>query len=488
MKQKLIIKSATLFKIFILIFSINVNCKNNHQNVEPLFLLFLSETNKDWYELGEEFSGGETTSFDITTINAFDHGASNLSRERFLRFESGNSFFNTTWTNPGSSARDGLGPFFINDSCRGCHIRDGVGSAPQLNEKINSMTVQISKKTGTNINGGPLADPIYGLQLNNRDIYNNQKPEADPRVIGYETKIVTFPDGYQVILKKPIFDLNFNYGIPSDYAFSARVAPKIIGLGLLAAIKEEDILKKVDENDINQDGISGKPNYVWNVESNRFELGRFGWKANQPNINQQNQAAFNGEIGITTPLFPNENCTVNSHPSIDCNNPPTGNSQPEANLEITNLVNFYTHLVAVPIRRNYKDPKVLRGKELFFKIGCESCHTQKYITGNLEEFPEVSNQKIYPYTDLLLHDMGDDLKDDRSDFLANGREWRTAPLWGIGLVKRVNPNAGFLHDGRAETIEEAILWHGGEAEQAKLKYIQLPKNDRESLLEFLNSL
>ncbi|GIX42482.1 MAG: thiol oxidoreductase [Leptospiraceae bacterium] len=475
--------------LLLLILTLIENCKKNQDNLELFALLFLSNTSVDpRYEPGEEYSGGETTSFDVTTVNAFDHGASNLSRDRFLRFESGNSFFNTTWTNPGSSARDGLGPFFINDSCRGCHIRDGVGSAPKLNEKINAMTIQISLSNGIDSNGGPLPVPEYGLQLNNRDIYNNQKPEANPMVIGYDTKIITFPDGYQVILKKPIFNLNFNYGEPADYVYSPRIAPKIIGLGLLAAIKEEDILSRADENDLNNDGISGKPNYVWNKKTMQIELGRFGWKANQPTIDQQNQGAFNGEIGITTPLFPDENCTLTSHPSIDCNNPPSGNSSPEVNQSIVELVEFYTHLIAVPVRRNYKDSDVLLGKEIFFQIGCESCHRQKYITGNLQGFPEVSNQKIYPYTDLLLHDMGDDLKDDRKQFQANGKEWRTPPLWGLGLVQRVNSNAGFLHDGRAQTIEEAILWHGGEAEQSKQKYVQLSRSEREALIKFLNSL
>jgi len=477
--------------LLLMIFSIlmSIGCKKNKDNVGIISIFSLLSQHIDpRYEPGEEYAGGETTSFDVTTVNAFDHGASNLSRDRFLRFESGNSFFNTTWTNPGSSARDGLGPFFINDSCRGCHIRDGVGSAPQLNERISTMTIQISLSHGTDPHGGPLPVPEYGLQLNNRDIYNNQRPEADPRITHYVVKIITFPDGYQVELLKPVFELNFNYGEPTDCVISPRVAPKIIGLGLLAAIREEDILKRSDPDDLNNDGISGKPNYVWNKKNNRKELGRFGWKSNQPTIDQQNQGAFNGEIGITTPLFPNENCTVSSHPSIDCNNPPSGNSNPEANQNIVELVEFYTHLIAVPIRRNYQDPIVLRGKEIFFQLGCESCHRQKYITGNLDNFPEVSYQKIYPYTDLLLHDMGDDLKDDRQQFDANGKEWRTPPLWGLGLVQRVNPNAGFLHDGRARSIEEAILWHGGEAEQSKQNYIQLQREEREALIEFLKSL
>ena len=284
-------------------------------------------------------------------------------------------------------------------------------------------------------------------------------------------------------LQKPIYTINnLGYGsLANNILVSPRIANQIIGLGLLEAVPEATILGFIVAN--NRNGISGKANYVYDIETNSQKLGRFGWKANQPSIRQQVAGAFSGDMGITTSIFPNENAP----PSVDLSTIPNGGSPEISNANFDKVV-LYSSSLAVPARRNYTNQNVLKGKRIFNDIQCASCHIPKIQTGSLYPILAFRNQAIRPYTDLLLHDMGADLSDNAPDFLANGNEWRTQPLWGIGLINTVNGHTKLLHDGRARNITEAVLWHGGEAQAAKVKFKQLSTLDRNSLLEFIQSL
>lgn len=435
-------------------------------------------------EDGEELSGGATTVFN-ESAKAFDKKVANLTDANFDNFFVGNSFFRNPWVSAPASttARDGLGPVFNAVSCAGCHVNDGRGTPPTAGGEFESILIRLSIP-GQDPHGGPLGDPNYGGQLNNKGILG-VKAEGNVN-LSYTEIAGKFDDGETYSLRTPVYTFkNLAYGAMSpQILFSPRVAPMIPGLGLLQAIRETDILAQADPNDTNKDGVSGKPNYVWNVEQGKKTMGRFGWKANKANLKQQVAGAFLGDMGITSPLFPNENCTSGQP---DCQNAPNGGT-PELSEENLNFVTAYNHLVAVPARRNWQDGEVLKGKALFQQIGCGTCHTPKFVTGNLDGFPELSGQTIRPYTDLLLHDMGNDLADNRPDFEATGNEWRTPPLWGIGLVKTVNGHTNFMHDGRARSLQEAILWHGGEGENARQAYKKLSKSERQAVIKFLDSL
>jgi CxxC motif-containing protein (DUF1111 family) len=311
--------------------------------------------------------------------------------------------------------------------------------------------------------------------------------------IAYKERKVTLAGGEIVSLRVPTYSLtDLGYGPASpDIMISPRVAPQMIGLGLLEAVPEEEILANADPDDANKDGISGKPNEVWSREHQKLMLGRFGWKAGIPTITQQAAEAFNGDIGLSTTMIPkgSGDCTEKEKACLDA---PNGNSPKYQNVEVGddlfNMVVFYSKNLAVPARRKAGDPEILKGKELFYEIGCTGCHKPKFMTGDAPGQPHLSHQLIYPYTDLLLHDMGEGLADNRPEGDADGNEWRTAPLWGIGLTGTVNGHTLFLHDGRARNITEAILWHGGEAEASRDKFAALSEADRARLVAFVNSL
>ena len=267
---------------------------------------------------------------------------------------------------------------------------------------------------------------------------------------------------------------------------SPRVAPQMIGLGLLEAVPEEDILARADPDDADGDGISGRPNRVLSEETGAPMLGRFGWKAGQPTIREQSASAFSGDIGISTAVLPDGwgECT---EAQAGCRAAPHGGA-PEADDTVLDLVTFYSRNLAVPARRDLDDPEVLRGKALFYEAGCAACHAPKFVTARLPDRPEQSFQLIWPYSDLLLHDMGEGLADHRPEARASGTEWRTAPLWGIGLTETVTGRASFLHDGRARTLLEAVLWHGGEAQAARDRVVAMDAGEREALVRFLELL
>ncbi|KJY84907.1 thiol oxidoreductase [Vibrio galatheae] len=442
---------------------------------------------------GYDVTSGGDTSVNKQGANAYSLPAGNLPMSKRLDFSVGNSFFRNPWVQAPATteARDGLGPLFNTNGCQNCHIKDGRGHPPEANDQhAVSMLVRLSipamtaEQKKAYIKDGVIPEPTYGGQLQDFALAN-QVPEGTINIT-YSDVPITFADGSVVMLRKPNLSItNLGYGaMHPDTQMSARVAPPMIGLGLLESIPDETLYAWAKEQKQNDGVISGKVNVVWDVLANDFAVGRFGWKAGQPNLMQQNAAAFNGDVGLTSNLFPNENCT--SKQSI-CEQLPNGGS-PEVSDNILDFVEFYSQHLAVPIRRNVDDPQVQLGQKLFANTGCESCHKTTVKTGLRENLPALSNQIIHPYTDLLLHDMGAGLADNRPEYLANGQEWRTPPLWGIGYTKEVNGHTYFLHDGRARNLMEAVLWHGGEAETAKQKVLQFNHKEREALIAFLNSL
>ena len=407
------------------------------------------------------------------------------------QFATGNAFFRDAWViAPASTtARDGLGPFFNATSCASCHQLDGRGRPPLPGEPgLTSMLVRLSVP-GQNAHGGPAPDPTYGDQLANGGI-PGVAAEGDV-TITYTEEAGTYPDGTRYSLRRPAYALtNLAYGAAAGTAMlSPRVAPQMAGMGLLEAIPEATLVAGADPYDLNGDGISGRPNYVWDEGSAGRAIGRFGWKANQPTVRQQVAGAFSGDMGITSSLFPTENCTS---PQLDCQRAPTGNTSAQEPYELQPIilqkVAYYSATLAVPGRRRWQDAAVVRGKQLFVRLNCSGCHWPKVQTGASALEPALSYQTIRPYTDLLLHDMGPALADNRPDFEATGQEWRTPPLWGIGLFQVVNRHTLYLHDGRARNLEEAVLWHGGEAQRARDAFTQLPAADRAAVIRFLNSL
>ena len=437
------------------------------------------------YKEGEEFPTGEL-SVNSTSNNAFGHSIPTLTNLEEIEFATGNSLFNQSWvTAPSStSGLDGLGPTFNAKSCSSCHFKDGRGKPIQKIGKISRGFLMRLSIAGENNHGGPVAVPNYGDQLQTASIF---KVENEASISAtYEIIKGSYPDGTEYELQKPIYKIfDEKFGSLQNVLSSPRVGNQVIGLGFVDALAEREILKNEDEFDSDNDGISGKANYVWNVEKNKATIGKFGWKANQPTLKQQIAGAFNGDIGLTSSIFPMTNCPSPQKDCLDAHN----GGEPEITERQMQRVTFYQSALAVPKRRNYKKDNVLQGKMLFHKMECIKCHQINFKTSSNYPFNSyLENITINPYSDFLLHDMGDALADGRPDFKANGKEWRTQPLWGIGLIKTVNKHTFLLHDGRARNIEEAILWHGGEAEKAKRNFKALSKKEREQLISFINSL
>ena len=436
-----------------------------------------------------ERSGGDTTVYDTTT-DAFANAAANLTSDRLDAFNYGHAIFNRVWVMAPSSTigLDGLGPLFNARSCSGCHGKDGRGKPPNgPDEPMISMLLRLSVP-GQDANGGPLGDPIYGTQLRPYAILG--VPVEGTPVVRYQEIDGAFEDGESYTLRMPSYAITKpGYGVPSSALLvSPRVGPFVFGLGLLEAVAESTVREGADENDENGDGISGRPNLVWDVTRQSTVLGRFGWKANVPTVAHQTAGAFQGDMGISSAMFPAELC---SPTQSACQAAATGGEtpgEPEIDEKKLQATISYMQTLAVPARRNVTDPLVRRGEALFAEVGCANCHRDTLQTGILDDFPELSAQTIHPYTDLLLHDLGSELADGRPDYVATGNEWRTAPLWGIGLVKTVNGHTNFLHDGRARSLLEAILWHGGEAAPARDRVLHQAKPDRDALVRFLESL
>ena len=429
--------------------------------------------------------GGATTAFTVTR-NAFGLPARNLEAGERRAFAVGNSFFRQNWvTAPASTeARDGLGPTFNALSCSSCHHLDGRGKPPDgPDDGERGLLIRLSVPGRDAVSGGPLPEPVYGGQLQDRAIMG--VPAEGRLVISYREVAGSFADGERYSLRHPEYgfrDLAFGPMHP-DTLLSPRVAPAIVGMGLLEAIPAADIRAAADPEDADGDGISGRVNMVWDARRGGMSLGRFGWKANQPTVEQQTAGAFLGDLGITSALFPGENCPDSQG---ECQAAPNG-GEPEIGAERLGKVTLYTQTLAVPAMRGVDDPAVQRGARLFAAAGCAVCHTPMHVTGE-HPVAALSGQVIYPYTDLLLHDMGPELADGRPDFGAGGQEWRTPPLWGIGLVATVNGHTLFLHDGRARGLVEAILWHGGEGAAARDAFKGFDQDARDALIRFLESL
>ncbi|WP_170319851.1 di-heme oxidoredictase family protein [Polyangium spumosum] len=430
------------------------------------------------FEPGEERPGGDTT-IETRDEKSFLRPAANLSLERLGTFEAGLALFDVAWTVGGEVDRDGLGPTYVGTSCRSCHFRGGRGAPPPPGQPMTSMLVRLSIPSEDGATFVP--DPRYGDQLQNKAI-----PGVSPEgwfSVEYATKAGSYADGTAYELLEPAYpahDLAFG-PLAAGTRISPRVAQPMIGLGLLAAVREEDIEALVDPEDKNGDGIRGRRNHV-SVEG-AISPGRFGWKANEVDLARQTAGAFLGDIGITSPLRPTDNC-----PPAQAGCIAAAGTTLDIDAARFDAIVLLSHLVAVPYRPDAADPEVLLGKALFSQARCGACHTPSFVTGPLAGFPEVEGQRIYPYTDLLIHDMGPGLADDRPDHEAGGRDFRTAPLWGVGMTSSVSGHTRLLHDGRARSIEEAILWHGGEAEASREVFRAFSASDRALLLRFVGSL
>jgi len=498
--------------------------------------------------LAEEYlTGGDATVF-VDNEDAFGTRPelikSNFKQDGF--FTAGDHLFRTKHTD--------IGPLLNNPVCQNCHISDGRGELPaSKTQPMLTMLLKLADETGAE-------DPIYGNQLqpfavqsfDGGDINlglavydgslngNELVGEATP-YIEYETVVGTYPDGNAYQLRSPVYrikDLSFG-DFTDNIRFSPRLAPAIFGVGLLEAIPAENIQALVDVSDQDNDGISGRASMVTDAISGERVLGRFAYKAQNPSVLQQVAGAYQGDMGITTSVFGDEPC---SDLQASCNfiaeqEIKTANDTDVSDKELA-LVEFYNRVLGVPARRGYDSnteqwqDNIAEGRQLFFEANCVGCHTPRHVTGvaegsilgeltllslepNAQPIDVLSGQTIFPYTDLLLHDMGGScavtremvdgqlctggaqceyvqrcqgLADDLIQGDASGTEWKTPALWGIGLTKIVNPDATFLHDGRARTIEEAILWHDGEAENSRNAFMQLSKNERQQLLQFVESL
>ncbi|MDQ3678098.1 MAG: thiol oxidoreductase [Actinomycetota bacterium] len=426
--------------------------------------------------------GADATVFD-TTGNAFALPVPKLSSKDRRAFAVGNSFFNRNWVTAPASAtgRDGLGPTFNAVSCSSCHFKDGRAQPPtssRVAELGLLLRLSVADRDGR-------LQPVarYGGQLQDRAI-NGVRAEGRIRIT-HTPRPGRYGDGTSYTLIAPRYEIvDRAFGaLPTRARIGPRVAPAIFGVGLLEAVPEKTITDRADPQDADGDGISGRPNRVDDARSGAQVLGRFGWKANVPTVEQQNASAFSGDIGITSPIFPDEGCPDGQDA---CKRAPRG-GRPEIDAKKLDRVTFYARTLAVPARRAVQKPDTSAGERIFSDLGCSSCHLPQLRTAT-SDVAALSDQDIRPYTDLLLHDMGPGLADGRPDGLAGGSEWRTAPLWGIGLVRTVNRHTRFLHDGRARSIEEAILWHGGEAAAAQRRFGMLPARQRRDLIAFLGSL
>lgn len=449
----------------------------------------------------EAMSGGAATSLAKIDLNSFSHFSENISFEERETFKLGNALFQKLWVSSPSStqASDGLGPLYNARSCQSCHIRDGRGHPPEDTADATSMFLRLARPAATpeeetalkTFHAMSLPDPIYGRQLQDQAIPGLK---AEGRmVIAYAEEPVTLAGGEVVHLRRPTYAVaDLAYGdLDATTTLSPRVTQPMLGLGLVEAIHEADILALADPNDADGDSISGKAAIAIDPTTGKEALGRFGWKAQSASVRQQSADAFAFDIGISTPEVPlhQGDCMP---AQTACIERPDGVQKrlgdAEAPPPVMDLVTFYAENLAVPARRKASFSGTFEGKRLFYETGCVSCHHPKFVTRRDAANKAQAFQLIWPYSDFLLHDMGEGLADGQQVGVASGQEWRTPPLWGIGLTKTVNGHTFFLHDGRARSLTEAILWHGGEGQQARDRFAALEKHDRDALLTFLESL
>jgi CxxC motif-containing protein (DUF1111 family) len=449
----------------------------------------------------ELMQGGAATSKKRPNQDAFSQSSANITFEEEGNFKLGNALFRKLWVSSPSStqASDGLGPLFNARACQSCHLKDGRGHPPEGNPDATSMFLRLARAAETEEERQAIADhavlnfpdSVYGGQL--QDLAVPGLAGEGRMGITYEEIPVTLADGTKMSLRLPSYSVEKPAYGPLDprTTLSPRVTPQMIGLGLVEQIHPAEILANADPDDADGDGISGKASIVRDGESGEIALGRFGWKASRASIREQTAEAFVGDIGISNPDVPKSwgDCTAGQ---AACRAMPVGVQErlgdTEAPDPVLDLVTFYSQNLAVPARRDMDRADVLRGKQVFYESGCASCHTPKFVTSRDAPNKAQKFQLIWPYSDFLLHDMGEGLADGQQVGGATGSEWRTPPLWGIGLTKTVNGHTFFLHDGRARNLAEAILWHGGEAQAARDRFAGLPQADRDALIKFLESL
>jgi len=443
-------------------------------------ILFSKLLHPPVYAQTRPLAGGATT-VQNRSSRAYEQPAPNLDAVWSDHHAVGDRAFEAAFVTAPSPVNPGLGPLFNGASCAGCHIRNGRGM-PEIGQRVvrvslvdgegdwidpsNHQTVALEAEAPAS-QAFPV--PGIGTQVQEQGVYG-YPPEAVVQV-DWQEQAGSYGDGTPYRLRSPQVSLSWPDGtpLPSSIAISNRIPQPVFGTGLLEAVPEAEILKQADPTDQDGDGISGRPNRVWDVIEQSEALGRFGWKANTPNLLQQSASAYVNDMGVTNPFFPGAD-------GVD-----------DITLDILQAAAVYVQTLAVPARTLLDDPQVQRGEQLFANANCAVCHRVELRTGD-HEIPALVNQTIHAYTDLLLHDMGDGLADGRPDFQADGREWRTPPLWGVGLVQTVLPYSGYLHDGRARTLEEAILWHGGEAEASREAFRTMNQGDRAALIQFLRSL
>lgn len=421
---------------------------------------------------------------ELQSREAYSQPISPLSEDEQREFMQGRALVRQSWIIAPALDRElqGLGPLYNRNACIACHAKNGRGFAPaNEHESMRAMLVRLSIP-GQTLTGGPLPHPFYGDQLQE---YGVPGVKAEGRAsLSYRQQAISLASGEQIMLRKP--QLNFSelaYGeLPKDIQTSLRIAPAIYGMGLLQAVDEATILALAAQP--KPGNIKGRVNWVWDEEQQRMTIGRFGWKANVATLRQQTASALAGDMGLSSSVFPHGNCGAKQR---ECQKV-AHSERPEISTEQLQQMTFYQLALAVPKQRQAGDATVIRGKQVFERALCAACHQPTLQTGNFPGLSPLSQQQIAPYTDLLLHDMGPELADGRPDFKANGNEWRTPPLWGIGLAKKVDEQVGFLHDGRARNLLEAILWHGGEAEASREQVRTMSAQDRQALLLFLESL
>ncbi|MBL4630873.1 MAG: hypothetical protein JKY14_06820, partial [Paraglaciecola sp.] len=465
------------------------------------------------FEQSELQPGGDMTARRVSHRSYVVEGKG-VSAMQKLNFWTGFSLFRDPWVIAPSSTkdRDGLGPLFNTRSCIDCHSRGGRGPAPKVGLSTpSSMVIRLGLKdqattaTKATTFKQTTTYATYGGQIQTRAIntrHSTRLPKAiSPEAklhLAYETINGQYADGTAYQLNKPTYQLqNLAYGeLDPDVGLSPRFAPVVYGAGLLDAIAEQDLLIQEDIHDENNDGISSRYNRVPMVKKHTFEenytaptqgIGRFGLKAKHPTLAQQVAAAFKDDIGITNSWFPTESCTSSQ---TDCAvaSQLGQNTKIEIPNKLLKLVIDTNQFMAVPPTRDLKSKIAQQGRELFYQGGCASCHTPSYTTSQDYPVAVLANQKIWPYTDLALHDMGEGLADGVIENQASGQEWRTSRLWGLGAQKIFRKQPLYLHDGRAKSVAEAILWHGGEAKASQTFFTHLIATERQQLLAFLDAI
>ncbi len=495
-----------MFKSYFLFLLFQCNFVHAQYQIENM------TNNSDW--MSEVLSGGETTFMSKSpSVRSFQNPASNLKPDQIEQHLVGDALFEKKFTDDLTRPEYGLGPAYNNVSCAACHVRDGRGSLPvvsSLNDwtKFGSneglflrISTENSDPAQNNNYDAPLAVPGFSGQLFHLGSFHlrNDSPGTGQAELWFkfENSVFKYPDGSIVQLRKPLFQIRNPYDLKNgqsrlfenDVKTSPRMTPPMIGLGLIESIKDSDIIE-LSKRDLSAWGIFGRPNWVRNLINEKkyqfinLSIGKFGHKATTPNIEQQASAALNGDMGVTSELFKNESIVGTELFELY---KPFWKSGIEASVDLVNALSFYSRTLAVPGRRESELPIVKWGAQKFLESGCVYCHQPSFVTGD-NKIRELSQQKIFPYSDFLLHDMGKGLSDGRKDYQASGQDWKTKPLWGIGLTQMINQRSGFLHDGRARTLEEAIVWHGGEAEKSKNNFAALSKSDRQALMAFLKSL